>query len=76
VGFVFVSAFYGIAEAGFRSLSFMQVSLLLTIFSASGVAAGLAGRERTNIPVSSSGQSYTAETIDELLPKTKTAYEI
>jgi len=46
LAYIVVSAVYSITEAGFRSPQPMWVFLLLAIFSASGVAAGLIGGDR------------------------------
>ena len=53
LGYLLVAAFYSITEAGFRSPTYMQVFLLLAIFSATGVSAGFIGREKAKVPVSS-----------------------
>ena len=69
LGYIVVAAFYSITEAGFRSPQPIMFFLLLAIFSAGGVIAGLIGREEVVIPVSSTGQRCTASTVDELLPE-------
>jgi O-antigen ligase len=70
LAYVVVSAVYNITESAFFSPHPMWVFLLLAMFSASAVAAGHTGREGARIPISSPGQSCTADAIDELLPKT------
>lgn len=74
LGYIVVSAFYSITESGFREPQYMQIFLLLAIFSASGVAAGLIGREKAKILGSSTGQRYPSDAIEELLPGTETVY--
>jgi O-antigen ligase len=73
LAYVVVSAVYNITESAFFSPHLMWFFLLLAMFSASGVAAGLIGRENARSPISSTGQSRTAEAIDEPLPTMETA---
>jgi exopolysaccharide production protein ExoQ len=49
LAFIIASAFYSITEAGFRMLDLIWTFLLLAIFSASGIAAGLFGSETPSI---------------------------
>jgi exopolysaccharide production protein ExoQ len=63
LGYVFVAAFYSIAEAGFRSPTYMQIFLLLAIFSASAFSGALLGVEKAKVPVSSRGRSYATGAI-------------
>lgn len=74
LAYILSAVFYNITEVGFRVLAPNWIFLLLAVISASGVAAGLIGREKAEIPVSSVGQSRPANAIDEVLPKTETAY--
>jgi hypothetical protein len=74
LAYIVVSAVYSITESGFRSPQPMSVFLLLAIFSASGIAVGLIGREKAKSSVSSAGRKCTADVIDELLPNTESAY--
>jgi hypothetical protein len=46
LAYIVVSAVYSITESGFRSLQPMWIFLLLAIFNASGVVAGLIGGDR------------------------------
>ncbi len=74
LGYIAVCAVNNITESGFREPQYMQVFLLLAISSASGLAAGLIGREKTKIPVSGTGQRCPSDPIDGLLPAAETAY--
>jgi O-antigen ligase len=68
LAYIITVAFYNVTEVGFRVMGASWIFLLLAVVSASGVAAGLIGRKNARIPISSTGQSYTANAIDELLP--------
>jgi exopolysaccharide production protein ExoQ len=68
LAYIITVAFYNITEVGFRVLGTPWIFLLLAVVSANGVAAGLIGRKNASVPISSTGQSRTANAIDELLP--------
>jgi exopolysaccharide production protein ExoQ len=52
IAYIIVSAFYNITEAGFRMLDLQWTFLLLVIFSASSIAAGLFGEKASKVPAS------------------------
>jgi exopolysaccharide production protein ExoQ len=77
LAYIITSAFYSITETGFRVIGPNWIFLLLAVISASGVAAGLIGREKAEkarIPVLNTSQSWAADAINELLLETETAY--
>ncbi len=69
LAYIIVSAVYSITEAGFRSPDPMWIFLLLAIFGASGVIAGLFGRKGPKIltsrGVAANGTPITNELIRE-----------
>ncbi len=73
LGYIAVCAVNNITESGFREPQYMQIFLLLAIFTASSVAAGLIGREKAKIPVSVAGQRVPSDAIDGLLRAAETA---
>jgi O-antigen ligase len=70
LAYTITAIFYNITEAGFRVLAPDWIFLLLAVISASGVAAGLIGLEKTQTPVSTNRQLHTAIANDELPPET------
>jgi O-antigen ligase len=74
IAYMAIVAIYSITEAGFRMLNPSWIFLLLAIVGASGVSAGMFGRDKLRIPASRvATQSRTAD-FNDLIPEPESAH--
>jgi len=76
LAYIIVSAVYNITEAGFRSPHSMWIFLLLAIFSAGGIPAGLFGHEKLKILASRGGAASKTAASDKFIPERETVYAV
>jgi exopolysaccharide production protein ExoQ len=74
LAYIIVSAVYSITEAGFRSPDPMWIFLLLAIFGASGVVAGLFGRKEPKSLASPGGAASGTPISNELIHEGEAVY--
>jgi exopolysaccharide production protein ExoQ len=69
LAYVTTATSYSITEAGFRTLTACWFFLLLAVVTASGLAAGLFDRERSNVPGLRSGIAVGKTSSNKLTPQ-------
>jgi exopolysaccharide production protein ExoQ len=74
LAYIIAAAVYSITEAGFRMLTPIWTFLLLAIVSASGIAAGIIGGDKPEIPVSHVGTASRASAVSESIPESHWAH--
>jgi exopolysaccharide production protein ExoQ len=76
LAYIATAVIYNVTEAGFRELNACWIFLLLAVFSASGVAAGLLGGKGPNIAASGGSTANRTAAINKLIPENETLYGV